>query len=355
MGGMTARAGALGLMPGRPQAGMICTEAGGTYKIAGGKMKSLIKKQAKLAGAAAVLAFSVMTARAGSMEKEAAGADFGRQAAELSLAARAAHAGRAADKALNMNELLDLLRDSDPAVRKAAVRASRYLIANSRVYERLAELMQDRGEEPAIRVEAARMLSYTAQNNRVQDALADTARSGAETPELRAMAYKALWGAAGDSRVEAFLIDSVRGEKEPVLRRAAVWALFPATLNNRAREFLVSTLVYGKEDEATKIEALKSLYSGMNHHEVQDVVMGLARDNSEAKPVRLAALLTLSGAAGYSRVQDFLEAVLRGEKDPDLRAAALEASSPTLQRVREYFHLSYPMQAGGYINPIERE
>ena len=319
-------------------------------------MKSLTAKQTITAVAAVLtgLALAAGPVQAGPLEREAAGmADLSTQLSELSQAAMTAP--EPASKYLNMNDLLALLRDSDPAVRKAALRSSKTLIANNRVYELAMDMLRDQGEWPGIRLEAARALSYAAQYPKVQDVLAQTARNNSEPVELRIMAYKALWSSAnGYSRVTQFLIDSVGLEKDPAVRRAVIWAMFDSTRNNKTRDLLTNLLRYREEDEAARIEIIKSLYTGMTYQQTQDIVMAMINDPAETKPVKITALLSLSGVSG-SRVQQFLEAVIRNAKDPDLRGAAVEAVSPSPDRLREYFHLSYMVTNGGVVNPIERE
>lgn len=314
---------------------------------------------AKKTGVLAVLAALMLVtagASAGLMEKELIGADFTRQLAEIQLALQAPVA-ETQDKALNMNQVSDLLRDSDPEVRKAAIRGSRALIANTRIYERVMFIMENSGERLDIRVEAARALSYAVQYPKVQDALARTIKYGSAPVELNVMAYKALWGAAnGYPKVQAFLIDAVKyTEKDPAARRAAIWALFDSTRNNKPRECLLELLRYGKEDETTAIEAVKSLYGGMAYRDVKELAIAMVRDADVAKPVRLAALLSLSAASGDSRVRNLLESMMRYESDPELRAAAVEASSPSPDKIRDFFHLNYKVENGWFVSPIERE
>ncbi|MBI4351729.1 MAG: HEAT repeat domain-containing protein [Elusimicrobia bacterium] len=317
------------------------------------------KRPAKKAGILAVLCalmFTAAGARAGSNNGEFTEAGFTKQLAELSRALKASSADLR-DRNLNMNELLDLLDDREPAVRKAAVKSSRNLIQNSRVYERVMEMMENSAERTDVRVEAARALSYAAHYNRVQEGLARTAQYGSAPVELRVMAYKALWSAAnGQPRAQEFLIEAVRyNEKDPAARRAAIWALFDAARNNRPRELLTELLSYGNEEESVRIEAIKSLYNGIGYPAPRELMLSIARDTSETKQVRSAALLALSGAAGYSSVRDLFETMIRYETDPELRAVAVEASSPSLEKIREYFHLGYNAVSGGFMNPIERE
>lgn len=318
-------------------------------------MKSATLKQAITAAVLAGLALSSGRAAAGPMEQASAGlADLGIKLPELSLEAVPAPA--AADRYINMNDLLVLLRDYNPEVRKAALRSAKDLIVNNRVSEQVMDILHNQKEQPDIRLEAARMLSYAAQYIKVQDALAQAARNEAEPAELRIMAYKALWSAAtGYSRVQQFLVDSVKLEKEPAVRRAVVWAMFDSTRNNKTRDLLIDLLRYRKEDETTKIEIIKSLYEGMVYQQTQDMVMAMINDPEETKPVKITALLSLSGVSG-SRPQQFLESVVRNAKDQDLRAAAVEALAPSKDRMREFFHLAYTVEnGGGAVNPIEKE
>ncbi|PIU17855.1 MAG: hypothetical protein COT18_11845, partial [Elusimicrobia bacterium CG08_land_8_20_14_0_20_59_10] len=135
----------------------------------------------------AALMFVTAGASAGLLEKELTGADFTRQLAEIRLALKAPAAG-VQDKALNMNQVSDLLRDSDPAVRKAAIKGSRLLINNTKIYERVMFIMENDGERLDVRVEAARALSYAVQYPKVQEALARTIKYGSAPVELNVMA-----------------------------------------------------------------------------------------------------------------------------------------------------------------------
>lgn len=258
---------------------------------------------------------------------------------------------------LGQNELRDLLRDPNPEVRKAAVKASRPHILNSYAQDPVLDILENAGERTDIRVEAARVLSHANGYSRVQDALAEIVRYGSQPKELRVMAYKALWSAADvNSRWQDFLVSAVKyDEKDRDARRAAIWALWGSVENTRPRDLLKDLLKYGNEEEATRIEAIKSLYGAMGHYDVKDLMTDLVKNSSERKPVRLAAIFALSAANGDSRVKDLLEDLSERASDPDLRVAAIEALSPDMTKVREYFHLGYRLDNGGFVSPIDKE
>ncbi|MEW5906226.1 MAG: HEAT repeat domain-containing protein [Elusimicrobiota bacterium] len=261
------------------------------------------------------------------------------------------------NKHIDSSDLRDLLRDPNPEVRKAAVKASRNYIHNSYAQDPVRDMLGNRNERLDIRVEAARVLSHAAGNSRVQDELTEAIRYGNEPRELRVMAYKALWSVAGShSRVQDFLTDAVKySEKDREARRAAIWALFPAVGNSRPQETLTGLLRYGNEDEETRIEAIKSLYNAMGHYRVRDLMMELVKNSGERKPVRLAAIKALSGANGDPRVRDLLEDIMERSSDTDLRLAAIEAASPNPADIRDYFHLPYKLENGVVVSPLDRE
>lgn len=259
-------------------------------------------------------------------------------------------------KQIDSSDLRDLLRDPNPEVRKAAVKASRNYIGNSYAQDPVRDMLGNRNERLDIRVEAARVLSHAAGHSRVRDELTDVIRYGNEPRELRVMAYKALWSVTGHSRVQDFLMDAVRyEEKDREARRAAIWALFSAAGNSRPQEILSDVLRSRNEEEATRLEALKSLYNAMGHYRVRDLMMDIVRDSNERKPVRLAAIKALSGANNDSRVKRLLEDIMERSSDTDLRLAAIDAASPDLADIREYFHLPYRLENGGSVSPLDRE
>ena len=261
-------------------------------------------------------------------------------------------------KNLTSSQLEDLLEDSNPEIRKAAVKSARNYIQNTYANEPVLEIFKNKNERADIRVEAARTLSYATGYSKVQDAFTDLLKyGGAEPRELRVMTYKALHGAAAmSSRFQEFLIDAVKyNEKDRDARRAAIWALYASVQNSRPQEVLTELVKYGNEEEAAKIEAIKSLYGALGNYRVKDMLQDLAKNSSECKPLRLVAIKALSGATGDSSVQRFLEDLVRYEKDQELRVAAIEASAPNLAALREYFHLGYKLENGGYVSPIEKE
>lgn len=261
-------------------------------------------------------------------------------------------------KQLTSSQLEDLLEDPNPEVRLAAVKSAKKYILNSFAQEPVLDIFRNGRERADIRVEAARTLSYASGYYKVTDAFRDLLRySNGEPRELRVMTYKALFQAAAhNSSYQDFLTDAVKySEKDKAARLAAVWALFDSSQNSRPQDLLIDLVKYGGEEEAVRIEALKSLYGAMGHYRVKDLALDTAKSGSEPKAVRLAAIKALSAANGDSSVRSFLDDTMRREQDPQLRAAAIWAAAPDLMEVREYFHLGYLLQNGGYVSPIERE
>lgn len=259
-------------------------------------------------------------------------------------------------KNISSSQLQDLLEDPNPEIRKAAVKSSKSYIQNSFAMDRVVEILKNKSERTDIRVEAARALSYAVGNSRIQDALTELIDYGQEPRELRVMSYKALWSATGNSRVQDFLMDAIKyDEKDRDARRAAIWSIFAAVNNSRPQDLLMDLLKYGNEEEATRIEAVKSLYSAMGNYRVSELMIDLVRNTSERKPVRLAAVKALSGAIGNSRVQSLLDDMMRSENDTELRTAAIQAASPDMADLKDYFHLGYKLQNGVFVSPIENE
>lgn len=261
------------------------------------------------------------------------------------------------DKNISSSQLAALLQDPSPEIRKAAVKSARNYILNNFANEPVLEIFKNRNERADIRVEAARTLSYASGSYKVQDAFTELLKHGSAPRELRVMTYKALYGAAAaNSRHQDFLVEAVKyNEKDRDARRAAVWALFASAQNAKPMELLTGLVKYGNEEELTRIEAVKSLYSVAGNARVRDLLKDLIRDGNERKPVRLTAIKALSGALGDSSVQRFLEDLIHDERDPELRVAAIEAAAPDMAALREYFHLGYKLENGGYISPIAKE
>jgi len=265
--------------------------------------------------------------------------------------------GREMNKTISASQLETLLEDSNPEVRKAAVKSARNYILNNFANEPVLEIFKNRNERADIRVEAARTLSYASGSYKVQDAFTELLKYGTAPRELRIMTYKALYGAAAaNSRHQDFLVDAVKyNEKDRDARRAAVWALFASAQNAKPMELLTDLVKYGNEEELTRVEAVKSLYRTAGNARVRDLLKDLVNNDSERKQVRLVAIKALSGAQGDSSVQRFLEELIHNERDPELRVAAIEAAAPDLTALREYFHLGYKLENGAYVSPIEKE
>lgn len=263
----------------------------------------------------------------------------------------------ATQKYLNTNQLADLMEDANPEVRKAAVKTAKSQLNNYSTLEHVLEMFKNRQERADVRAEAARTLSYAAGDYKVQDALKNLLKyGGAEPRELRVMTYKALWAATGNYSVQDFLMDAVKyNEKDPQARRAAIWSLFNVCNNSTAQSLLTDLIKYGNEEEAVRVEAIKSLFAVVGNYNIKDLFKDLLHNASEKKAVRLVALKALSGVANDYAVQNIFNDIIRYERDAELRVAAVAASNPDIAELREYFHLGYRLQNGGFVSPIEKE
>ncbi len=251
--------------------------------------------------------------------------------------------------------LLQLFNDSDPAVRRAALKAFRaYVGQRQSNWERVLEIARRTSEDASVRREAIKTLSVVSGYNDVSDALLRIAQRDAE-PKLRQVAYKALyWQAFSRSSVADELIrEAVRGGDGDV-RRAAIWGLFLAVGNTDPRESLLR-LAERDSDAAVRVEALKSLYGAMGHSDVRDYVMRLARNGGEPS-VRLTAILALS-ARNNNDGRDILENIARRDSDPLARAAAITAlGDPLSDELVRHFHLLRRDQSGRVIrDPLDLE
>lgn len=250
--------------------------------------------------------------------------------------------------------LVRLLRDPDPAVRKAALRALRqYVAQTSRVRDAVVGVYANANEEIEVRYEAAKTLVFVSGYSRVRDRLLYYAERG-DDASLRSISYKALYTqTSATSRVRDRVLRAAVNESDKQVRLGAIWALFTASGDSRVRDPLVRMARYDR-DEDVRIEALKSLYGAMGHSRVRDSILQVARDRSEKTAVRVPAVLLLS-AVSNSRIRDTLKDMARYEKDPQLREAAILAMSPSDERIAEYFHLVRRTQDGRMIDPLAKE
>lgn len=252
--------------------------------------------------------------------------------------------------------LLQLFNDSDPAVRRSALKAFRVYVGQRQSHwERVLQIARDTREDASVRHEAIKTLSVVSGYNNVSDGLLWIAQRDA-APALRMVAYKALyWQAMSrSSMADELLREAVRGG-DADLRRAAIWGLFLAVGNTQPREALLR-LAERDSDAGVRVEALKSLYGAMGHTDVRDTVMRLARTQSGEPSVRLTAILALS-ARNNNDGRDILEAIARRDADPLARAAAITAlGDPLSDDLVRHFHMLRRDQSGRVIrDPLDLE
>lgn len=235
--------------------------------------------------------------------------------------------------------LLALMRDRDPSVRQAAVKAFKNYVARRSDYRsRVLAMVSDSSEVLEVKREAVKTLSIVTGYSDVYERLLDIARLD-YSQALRVISYKALYHqAAARSDVRDRIVDAARREGDKEVRRAAIWSLFLATPNNSARDPLID-IVRRDGDSDIRVEALKSLYGTMGYSEVRDLVMDLARRTSTDKPLRHTAILTLSARTSNDAAA-LLQSIARNDHDPEARRAAILAlGDPRSEEIIRHFHL----------------
>lgn len=262
-------------------------------------------------------------------------------------------------KAASWNEvdtLLDLLRDSDPEVRRQAVRSLKAWVSQrSSTRDRILDVYRDRNEDLGVRREAAKTLSVVSGYSDVYQALLEQAERGSDAG-LRAISYKALyWTASQRSDVRDEMLDAARRESEPAVRRAAIWALFGAANDNRVQDAL-KDIARRDPDQNARVEALKSLYGGMGYNDVRDLAYDLARNTGESPAVRRTAILMHSFRVQSSQ-EDLLKDIAARDREPAMRRAAILAlGNPRAEEITTYFHLIRRDQNGVLISdPLDAE
>lgn len=252
--------------------------------------------------------------------------------------------------------LRELMKDRDPQVRQAAVRAFKSYVTQSRAdYELVLDMLKSYSETKEVKIQCVKTLSFVAHYNDVSDALLSVAKSYNADKDLRAIAYKSLyWQAAQQNSVRDELLSVAKGYGDADLRRAAIWGLFLSVNDNSTREALLDIVKRGN-DGALRVEALRSLYGSMNYNDTRDAVMELAK-RSYDKPLRRAAILALS-ARNNNDGRDILTEIAHRETDPELRQAAITAlGDPFSEELTRFFHILRRGQNGGLVNdPLDAE
>ncbi len=251
--------------------------------------------------------------------------------------------------------LLDLLRDRDPEVRRQAVRALKAWVPHrNNIRERVLDIFKNSSEDLAVRREAAKTLSVVSSNSDVSEALLEQGKRGGDDVGLRAVSYKSLyWAAVRRSDVRDELLDAARRESDQTVRLAAIWALF-AVNDSSVKDVLRD--IARRDDETVRVEALKSLYGLMGDSDVRDLAYSLARDSGTPAVVRRTAILLNSNHATSAQT-DMLETIMKYDRDPAMRAAAIIAlGNPRSEELQTHFHLIRTDQDGVLINdPLDAQ
>jgi hypothetical protein len=256
---------------------------------------------------------------------------------------------------INHDDLLDMLKDRDPEVRKEALKTARFEQGiNTDVRARVFEMAGDTREDVGVRREAVRTLFWVTNLNETRDKLLDLARRDRAVP-VREMAYKALYQSAFTfSDIRDAVRDAARGEREPAVRLAAIWALFDCTGTSEVLDTLKDLAKSYREDSSVRVEAVKSMFLAMNRSEVKDLALELAKDRNLDKELRVTAIYALYAARNQWEVQDALKDMSR-ESGSDIRVAAIKAMGNDDLFMRAYFHIGTHVNGHVYVSPIENE
>lgn len=261
-------------------------------------------------------------------------------------------------KSLDIYDLRDLLRDSDPQIRKAAIKNSKKYILNSTIYEEVLEIYINNNERLDIRYEAAKALSYATQINKVREEIIEAIKYNKIPYGLKSISYKALWTGCSYYEVKDFLKEQLKyKEMDTQMRKAIIWAMFSCSKDSNIQDVLVDIIKYGNDDISVKVEAVKSLYQAMHDWRVKDLVYDIAKykTSPQERELRKTSIFALSAVNGDSRIKDFLEDLVKYSDDNELKELALKALNPDPFEIYDFFHLSYVTQNGDFFNPIEKE
>ena len=303
------------------------------------------------------VALVLLTVQAQAASEAFSSGAFGSFSRLLSAPVKTLVTGLPAVRALSDEDnLLDLMGDSEPAVRAQAAKSLRtYVLTSYRVENRLLDAAGDRNEKPEVRREAIKSLAWAAQHYNTKSRILAIAGSSSEAEDLRQIAYKSLYAVVSlEYSVRSALQSALGRSSEPLaVRRAAAWTLWADGADYSSRNALLSALETS-EPEALRVEAAKSLFGQMSEYSVKNKVWDIARDAGESEAVREAAVLCLLLINQDYAVKSFLESTARSDRNPVIRVAAVKALQPAISaELAGYFHLAYHL--GRSIDPLENQ
>jgi HEAT repeat protein len=283
----------------------------------------------------------------------------------FSAAGRALHAVNPAafSNGDTVDQLLQLLDDSDQNVRAQAAKALRpYAAADRKVQDRLAGIMEAGGEDLFVRKEAIKSLSIAAsRSDEFRGRMIAAARETSNPDMVRSIACKALYSTldpanpALDTR-DALLALLLETNERPAVRAGAAWGLFPgAALNARTQDALLYAANDQWLDADARAEALRSLYFALDgRRTIRESVRSLADEALTPMPTRFAAVILFQRVNQDSSVGDWLEALARHASPMQIRTAAVLAQTEVMtEDLARYFH--FTTFEGRALDPLVNE
>ncbi|MFI5362318.1 MAG: hypothetical protein ACHQ49_10145 [Elusimicrobiota bacterium] len=249
-----------------------------------------------------------------------------------------------------VDELLQLLDDSDQSIRAQAAKGLReYAPTDARVSERLGAIMDDGQDSVFVRKEAIKSLSVAAsRSDDLRRRMIAAAREGKNMDQVRAIACKALYttlaaaSPAADTRDALLALLSASNER-PAVRAAAAWGLFPdAPSNAKTQEALLSAAADQWLDAGARVEAIRSLYFTLDRNlKTQESLRGLADEVMTPLPARYASVVVFHRVNTDGAVRDWLQGLARAASPDQIRSAAILAQTEALtEELARYFHVS---------------
>jgi hypothetical protein len=267
-----------------------------------------------------------------------------------------------ADGENTVDHLLGLLDDWDPNVRAAAAKALRdYAVADRRVSDRLAGIMENGNENLFVRKEAIKSLSPLAGRSAdVRRRIIAVAQERNNSDIVRMIACKALYTTlfpgsdASDSR-DALLSLLEENNERPAVKAGAAWGLFPDAATSRTQDALLRAANDEWLDADARAEAIKSLYFVLDQRRaVRDSLRSLADEGLTAMPARFAAVVVFHRLNRDNGVIDWLQDLAKNASPVQIRTAAILAQTPGLtEELARYFH--YTQLGPRALDPLENE